>query len=155
MNIGTSRSSDGRYEVKEFIHLLNTAIRDSKIYFPDSYYYEDLIGDKKRLDDFVNQLCLISASRTFDNRKLTTLYENQQDLVLNAILHKNEDLYFDAIYSMFDNLLIRLIEISKFHYNDIITESTNQCDPALPDNKSKYYINSTRRNAGVIFLYMC
>lgn len=150
MNFGMSRNSDGKFEVKGFINLLDKAIQDSKIYFPDSFYYEDLIGDKKRLDDFVNQLIIISNSRTFDENKLNTLYENHQDLVSNAILHKNEDLYFEAVYSMFDNLLIRLLEISKFHFNDIVTENTTQCDSVIQDGKFKYFISSTRINAGAI-----
>lgn len=143
-----SCSYTNRLDADIFIQLLNKSIDDSQNYFPGSFYYMDLINSKKRIDDLSDQITLISITRVFDIEKASRLYETYEDLFVNALKHKSEDLYFDVIYSMFDSLTIRLIEISKSQYIDRNKDKIITCGL----NNSLFYRADTHLNDGCFFL---
>lgn len=142
-----SYSFTNRLDADKFIQLLNNSIDDSQNYFPDSFYYMDLLNSKKRFDDLSDQISLISMTRVFDIEKANRLYETYKDLFVNALKHNSEDLYFDVIYSMFDSLTNKLIEISKSQYIERHKEKTITCG----SNNSLFYRADTHLNDGCRF----
>lgn len=149
MNSRVSWNSTFKADTSRFVLLLFDSIIKSKDLFPKSYFYHDLVGNPKRLIDLAEQINLIGVARKFDLNRIEMLYETYEDLIENAELHRNEDLYFNTIYSIIDNLISELLDTSVAEMFELQQEKTIQRACLSSENAANVYMNDTLKQTGV------
>jgi len=107
------KNEQAKFGLSNFVVFLNQLIEDSTKYFPGSYFYTEMKSNTYRINAFENDLRTLEKYRKFDISLLQLVQEYYMSSIENALMHKNQDLYFGVIYNIMESLESRLIDLSE------------------------------------------